>query len=64
MALAKSNKNQMTNGTYDIEDTKALVDLLIGLGCPDSSPLTASGTLPRRRDTVGTPYEKACSGVI
>ncbi|XP_023172249.2 centaurin-gamma-1A isoform X2 [Drosophila hydei] len=49
---------------YNVEDTTALVELLVGLGCPESAPLTASGTLPRRRDTLGTPYEKSVSGVI
>lgn len=49
---------------YSVEETNALVDVLVGLGCPDSAPLTASGTLPRRRDTLGTTYEKLPSGVI
>ncbi|XP_017108744.2 centaurin-gamma-1A isoform X1 [Drosophila bipectinata] len=49
---------------YNVEDTTALVELLEGLGCPEAAPLTASGTLPRRRDTLGTPYEKSVSGVI
>ncbi|KNC21162.1 Centaurin-gamma-1A, partial [Lucilia cuprina] len=49
---------------YSVEETTALVELLTGLGCPESAPLTASGTLPRRRDTLGTPYEKTVSGVI
>lgn len=49
---------------YNVEDTTALVELLVGLGCPESAPLTASGTLPRRRDTLGTPYEKSVAGVI
>ncbi|XP_055904597.1 centaurin-gamma-1A isoform X2 [Eupeodes corollae] len=49
---------------YSVEETTALVELLMSLGCPESAPLTASGTLPRRRDTLGTPYEKAVSGVI
>ncbi|XP_023031749.1 centaurin-gamma-1A isoform X2 [Drosophila willistoni] len=49
---------------YNVEDTTALVELLVGLGCPESAPMTASGTLPRRRDTLGTPYEKSVSGVI
>lgn len=54
----------VTNVQYSVEETNALVDVLIGLGCPDSAPLTASGTLPRRRDTLGTTYEKLPSGVI
>ncbi|CAD6997368.1 unnamed protein product [Ceratitis capitata] len=59
----------VTNGgipapQYSVEETTALVDLLTSLGCPESAPLTASGTLPRRRDTLGTPYEKTVSGVI
>ncbi|XP_075150469.1 centaurin gamma 1A [Haematobia irritans] len=49
---------------YCVEETTSLVELLTGLGCPESAPLTASGTLPRRRDTLGTPYEKTVSGVI
>ncbi|XP_055372148.1 centaurin-gamma-1A [Condylostylus longicornis] len=49
---------------YSVDDTSALVDLLKVLGCPESAPLTASGTLPRRRDTLGTPYEKLPSGVM
>ncbi|XP_039951900.1 centaurin-gamma-1A isoform X1 [Bactrocera tryoni] len=49
---------------YSVEETTALVELLTSLGCPESAPLTASGTLPRRRDTLGTPYEKTVSGVI
>ncbi|XP_067620147.1 centaurin-gamma-1A isoform X2 [Eurosta solidaginis] len=49
---------------YSVEETTALVELLTSLGCPESAPLTASGTLPRRRDTLGTPYEKTVTGVI
>ncbi|KAL9876138.1 centaurin gamma 1A [Glossina fuscipes fuscipes] len=64
-----SGSSSSTNGGipaphYSVEETTALVELLTGLGCPDSAPLTASGTLPRRRDTLGTPYEKTVSGVI
>ncbi|KAM7351723.1 centaurin gamma 1A isoform 1-T3 [Cochliomyia hominivorax] len=64
-----NNSSSTTNGGipaphYSVEETTALVELLTGLGCPESAPLTASGTLPRRRDTLGTPYEKTVSGVI
>ena len=64
-----TNNTTTTNGGipaphYSVEETTALVELLTGLGCPESAPLTASGTLPRRRDTLGTPYEKTVSGVI
>lgn len=49
---------------YSFEATNALVELLTGLGCSDPIPLTASGTLPRRRDTLGPSFEKLPSSVI
>ncbi|XP_065357616.1 centaurin-gamma-1A isoform X1 [Calliphora vicina] len=68
-SCSTANNSTTTNGGipaphYSVEETTALVELLTGLGCPESAPLTASGTLPRRRDTLGTPYEKTVSGVI
>lgn len=49
---------------YSVEATTALVELLTSLGCSDPIPLTASGTLPRRRDTLGPSFEKLPSSVI
>lgn len=49
---------------YSFDTTTSLVELLNGLGCTDPSPLTASGTLPRRRDTLGPSFEKLPSSVI
>lgn len=68
-SVTNNSSSTSTNGGipaphYSVEETTALVELLTGLGCPESAPLTASGTLPRRRDTLGTPYEKTVSGVI
>lgn len=59
-----SNSAAISAPQYSVDETTALVELLTGLGCPESAPLTASGTLPRRRDTLGTPYEKTVSGII
>lgn len=50
-----------------IDATKALVDMLVGLGCPDPLPVVAStGTLPRRRDPTlrSNVFEKLPSSVI
>lgn len=59
-----SSNSAISAPQYSVDETTALVELLTGLGCPESAPLTASGTLPRRRDTLGTPYEKTVSGII
>lgn len=60
-----SNPNE-TNAIqpYSFDATSTLVELLTELGCTDPSPLTASGTLPRRRDTIGPSFEKLPSSVI
>lgn len=48
-----------------IDATKALVDLLVNLGCSDPLPITSTGTLPRRRDTLRpNVFEKLPSSVI
>lgn len=49
---------------YSFDATSTLVELLTELGCTDPSPLTASGTLPRRRDTIGPAFDKLPSSVI
>lgn len=49
---------------YSMETVQSLVDVLTGLGCVDPVPATASGTLPRRRDTMGPTFEKLPSSVI
>lgn len=59
-----SSSSVISAPQYSVDETTALVELLTGLGCPESAPLTASGTLPRRRDTLGTPYEKTVTGII
>ena len=59
---SSSDPNSIHN--YTTEATTALVDLLTGMGCTDPIPLTASGTLPRRRDTLGPSFEKLPSSVI
>lgn len=50
-----------------IEATKALVDMLVNLGCPDPLPIAPTGgTLPRRRDPAlrSNVFEKLPSSVI
>lgn len=48
-----------------IDATKALVDMLVNLGCSDPLPITSTGTLPRRRDTLrANMFEKLPSSVI
>lgn len=66
MAYAKAAASLAAAKThhYSVEATTALVELLISLGCVDTVPLTASGTLPRRRDTLGPSFEKLPSSVI
>uniref|UniRef100_A0A1B0EXB2 Uncharacterized protein n=1 Tax=Phlebotomus papatasi TaxID=29031 RepID=A0A1B0EXB2_PHLPP len=47
---------------YSLEATSALVELLVGLGCPDAQ--IPAGTLSRRRETFGQAFEKLPSSVI
>ncbi|XP_055712518.1 centaurin-gamma-1A isoform X1 [Phlebotomus papatasi] len=47
---------------YSLEATSALVELLVGLGCPDAQ--IPVGTLSRRRETFGQAFEKLPSSVI
>ncbi|XP_058060428.1 centaurin-gamma-1A isoform X1 [Anopheles bellator] len=58
---------QATNSPHhvNVETTAALVELLISLGCTDPAPFSASGTLPRRRETIDqATFEKFSSSVI
>lgn len=61
-ATSSSESNSVQ--PYSFDTTTTLVELLNGLGCTDPSPLTATGTLPRRRDTLGPSFEKLPSSVI
>lgn len=49
-----------------IDATKALVEMLVSLGCPDPLPVASAGTLPRRRDPTlrSNVFEKLPSSVI
>lgn len=62
-SLAHAKSNNATQ-QYSAEETAALVELLTSLGCPDPTPVTSSGTLPRRRETLAPSYEKLPSSVI
>ncbi|XP_053672946.1 centaurin-gamma-1A [Anopheles nili] len=58
---------QATNSPHhvNVETTSALVELLTSLGCTDPAPFSASGTLPRRRETIDqATFEKFSSSVI
>ncbi|XP_049283589.1 centaurin-gamma-1A isoform X3 [Anopheles funestus] len=58
---------QATNSPHhvNVETTTALVELLTSLGCTDPAPFSASGTLPRRRETIDqATFEKFSSSVI
>uniref|UniRef100_A0A182NF28 Small monomeric GTPase n=1 Tax=Anopheles dirus TaxID=7168 RepID=A0A182NF28_9DIPT len=58
---------QATNSPHhvNVETTAALVELLTSLGCTDPAPFSASGTLPRRRETIDqATFEKFSSSVI
>lgn len=62
--VSNDSCNDSTNVNQSVEEAAALVDLLVGLGCSDSASFTTNSTFSRRRDTLGTPYEKLISGVI
>uniref|UniRef100_A0A8D8FPD2 Centaurin-gamma-1A n=1 Tax=Culex pipiens TaxID=7175 RepID=A0A8D8FPD2_CULPI len=64
-SLAAARQASNTPHHVNVETTAALVDLLASLGCTDPAPFTASGTLPRRRETIdqGT-FEKFSSNII
>ncbi|XP_055598601.1 centaurin-gamma-1A isoform X2 [Uranotaenia lowii] len=51
-SLAAARQASNTPHHVNVETTSALVDLLGSLGCTDPAPFTASGTLPRRRETI------------
>lgn len=62
---ANSTENSGQNGLSTQDTTKELVDMLVNLGCSDPSPITSSGTLPRRRDMLRpSVFEKLPSSVI
>lgn len=64
-SLAAARQASNTPHHVNVETTSALVELLTSLGCTDPAPFTASGTLPRRRETIdqGT-FEKFSSNII
>ncbi|XP_062548674.1 centaurin-gamma-1A [Armigeres subalbatus] len=64
-SLAAARQASNTPHHVNMETTSALVELLTSLGCTDPAPFTASGTLPRRRETIdqGT-FEKFSSNII
>ncbi|XP_058452881.1 centaurin-gamma-1A isoform X2 [Malaya genurostris] len=64
-SLAAARQASNTPHHVNVETTVALVELLTSLGCTDPAPFTASGTLPRRRETIdqGT-FEKFSSNII
>ncbi|XP_055634991.1 centaurin-gamma-1A isoform X2 [Toxorhynchites rutilus septentrionalis] len=64
-SLAAARQASNTPHHVNVETTAALVELLVSLGCTDPAPFTASGTLPRRRETIdqGT-FEKFSSNII
>lgn len=55
------DSNAMKLNTIDA--TKTLVELLTGLGCSDPTPITSTGTLPRR-NLLRPSFEKLPSSVI
>ncbi|XP_037038824.1 centaurin-gamma-1A isoform X3 [Bradysia coprophila] len=63
VSLATAKTANPSPHIYSVEATTSLVELLVGLGCTDAIPITASGTLPRR-NTVGPSFEKLPSSVI
>ncbi|EAA14733.4 AGAP009160-PA [Anopheles gambiae str. PEST] len=63
LAAAKQANNSPHH--VNVETTTALVELLTSLGCTDPAPFSASGTLPRRRETIDqATFEKFSSSVI
>uniref|UniRef100_A0A240PNT9 Centaurin-gamma-1A n=1 Tax=Anopheles atroparvus TaxID=41427 RepID=A0A240PNT9_ANOAO len=63
LAAAKQAMNSPHH--VNVETTAALVELLTSLGCTDPAPFSASGTLPRRRETIDqATFEKFSSSVI
>ncbi|KAJ6647485.1 Centaurin-gamma-1A, partial [Pseudolycoriella hygida] len=63
LSLATTKTANPSPHVYSVEAATGLVELLTGLGCVDSIPITASGTL-RRRNTMGPSFEKLPSSVI
>lgn len=70
LAAAKLQTSSNVGTELSAATTRGLVELLVTNGCPDVSCVSSSGTLPRRRGSVGRkdppmpPFEKLPSSVI
>lgn len=66
LANESANATETSLKLSSIDATKALVEMLVSLGCPDPLPIACAGTLPRRRDPTirSNVFEKLPSSVI
>lgn len=66
LANESTKSNEASLKLNSVDATKALVEMLVSLGCSDPLPVASTGTLARRRDpTLRTNmFEKLPSSVI
>lgn len=66
LANESTKANETALKFSSVEATKALVEMLVNLGCSDPIQVASAGTLPRRRDPTirSNVFEKLPSSVI